>query len=92
MNQKSFEAIMRIYRDARIVLQQERNRRFPVGVKVSVDQPGRYQGPGVTADSSDYEPDRVCVTLENGNTWQYQIECVSLQEDESEDELPGISR
>ena len=52
-------------------------RHFPMGTPVMVDCP-RYTGPGVVDGDSGCPPDKVPVTLGNGNVWWYPIEALTL--------------
>jgi hypothetical protein len=57
-----------------------RSKMFTAGMKVSVDS-RTYNGLGIVARiGSDVPPDKVPVTLENGNTWWYPIEDVTPED------------
>lgn len=66
-----------IYRTATEFLQLDRQLRFPMGCPVHVNRIGKYVGPGIVADSTELPPDQLAVTIENGNTWHYEVEYVS---------------
>ena len=71
------QGLIEKYRQSRLALTKWRDLQFPTGLVVSVAAP-RYTGPGVTADSTEREPDKVAVQLGNGNVWDYPIECVKV--------------
>ena len=54
-----------------------RSTTFPIGTKVIVNEPGHFSGPGIAANDSSVPADKCAVTLGNGNTWWYDLECVS---------------
>ncbi len=75
----NLRSLTEIYRTVTETLKRERDARFPKGVNVMVKSP-RYRGSGVTADSTDLQPDQVALLLENGNVWGYAIDSVEAIE------------
>lgn len=49
------------------------NHRFPVGLKVRVDDP-RFKGVGCVTREDACPPDKLPIILESGNVWWYPIE------------------
>lgn len=63
------------YRRALKALEKWKAKRFYHGTPVIVSCE-RYEGPGIAVSDGQCPPDRVAVSLPNGNTWWYDVESV----------------
>lgn len=86
--------MLNILRNASEAMSLIKMREFPVGEVVHVDTSKSkhsrtgYHGIGIVAYSDGCTYDEVVVLLENGNIWNYPIECCSLANHLMKKELP----
>jgi hypothetical protein len=71
------------YRESRRIFLRQKEQQFPLPCVVRVDSP-RFFGTGIvwTYDGIADYTDSLLVLLENGNTWDYPIDCCARIEDE----------
>ena len=86
--------MLNVFRNAREAMSLIKMREFPVGSVVFVDTDKSkhsrtgYHGLGIVAYSDGCTYDEVVVLLENGNIWNYPIECCTLANHLMKKELP----